>query len=80
MSNAEVKKTYHENGNIYSESYYLDGKYHREVGPAYISYYPNGNVWYVYYYINGEVLTEQQWYQRLTAKQKVNLLYRKGNE
>ena len=108
MSNAEVKKTYHENGNIYSESCYLDGKYHREDGPAFISYFMNGNVccefYYIMgerhresgpayicydengnihleeYYINGKVLTREKWYSRLSTEQKVNLLFRKGNE
>jgi hypothetical protein len=32
------------------------------------------------YWINGERLTKDEWYQRLTVKQRVNLLYGKGNE
>ena len=71
---------YYENGNLEHEHYYLNGTRHRDNGPAYIAYYPDGNVWYVYHYINGEVLTEDEWYQRLTVKQRVNLLYGKGNE
>jgi hypothetical protein len=108
MSNSGVIRTYHENGNICYEHYYLNEKHHREDGPAYISYHENGNVWFEYYYINGKLhredgpayidnfgnenikyeeyfingikLTKEEWYSKLTAKQKVNLLYGKGNE
>jgi antitoxin component YwqK of YwqJK toxin-antitoxin module len=108
MSKTEVEKEYYESGNVYCESYYINGKIHREDGPAYIWYYDNGdvaykgyyikgelhredgpaiiryhengNVWHEYYYLNGERLNKEELYQRLTVKQRVNLLYGKGNE
>jgi antitoxin component YwqK of YwqJK toxin-antitoxin module len=108
MSNAEVKKEYYPNGNIWNEYYYLDGLRHREDGPARICYYMNGNIWHEEYYINGIKhreggpayiwhsdkgdlqyesyyilgiqVSKEDWYSRLSAEQKVNLLYGKGNE
>ena len=80
MSKLEVKRECYKNGNTRYEVYYLNGKPHRENGPAYISYYENGNIDYEHYLINGEWLTKEKWYSRLTTKQKVNLLYGKGNE
>jgi antitoxin component YwqK of YwqJK toxin-antitoxin module len=104
MSKPEVRREYYVNGNVMYESHYLDGKMHREDGPAYIFYYPNGNVYSDYhyikgklhredgpaiveyynshseYYINGKNLSKEDWYSRLSAEQKVNLLYGKGNE
>jgi len=38
---------------IYREWYKLNGKRHREDGPAVIYYYENGNIKIEYYYING---------------------------
>jgi antitoxin component YwqK of YwqJK toxin-antitoxin module len=49
----EVKKHYYDNGNIHYEAYYLNGKPHREDGPAFIGYYQNGNIYYKSYYLNG---------------------------
>ena len=108
MSKTEVEKEYYESGNVYCESYYINGKIHREDGPAYIWYYDNGDVAYKGYYINdlrhredgpasigydkngsvkyteywlnGKLLTMEEWYSKLTTKQKVNLLYGKSNE
>jgi antitoxin component YwqK of YwqJK toxin-antitoxin module len=71
---------YNENGSIRYECYIINRKHHREDGPAIIRYHENGNVWYEEYYLNGRELTKDEWYQRLTTKQKVNLLYGKGNE
>jgi antitoxin component YwqK of YwqJK toxin-antitoxin module len=71
---------YNLNGNVWYKLYYLNGNRHREDGPAIIRYHENGNVWYEEYYLNGRELTKDEWYQRLTTKQKVNLLYGKGNE
>jgi antitoxin component YwqK of YwqJK toxin-antitoxin module len=131
MSESEIKREYYESGNIKYESHFLNGKYHREDGPANIHYYDNGNLYYKFYYINGtyhrrygpacvyynhdgsveaeyyyldgkrhredgpaiiehynahneyywlngEGLTKEEWYQRLNARQRVNLLYGKG--
>ena len=69
--------SYYENGDIKYKEYWLNGKPHRENGPAYISYNENGSLRSEYYYINGERLTKEEWYSRLSTKQKVNLLYGK---
>jgi antitoxin component YwqK of YwqJK toxin-antitoxin module len=52
----EVKKDYYSNGNIYCESYYINGERHREDGPAFVSYdYDTGSIVEVeVYYINGK--------------------------
>ena len=41
---SECIKKYYDNGNVEYERWLLNGNYHREDGPAYISYYENGNV------------------------------------
>jgi len=52
----EVEKAYYDNGNIMFLKYYLDGKRHREDGPAFVSYdYKTGSIVEVEaYYINGK--------------------------
>lgn len=40
-------------GKIRVESYYLNGKYHREDGAAQIFYYEDGTIEYLFYYNNG---------------------------
>jgi antitoxin component YwqK of YwqJK toxin-antitoxin module len=72
--------SYYENGNIKFESYYINGKRHRDEGPSRISYYENGSVQWVEYHLNGIKLTREEWYSKLTAKQRVGLLCGKGNE
>ena len=52
MTNPVIE--YYENGNISSEHYYLNGKYHREDGPAIISYYLNGQIQSEDYCLNGQ--------------------------
>ena len=59
MNNPKI--TYHDNdndngnGNVSSESYYINGKLHREDGPALIFYYyEKGNILSEYYYLNGK--------------------------
>jgi hypothetical protein len=80
MSKSEIKKVYHKNGNIYMKKYIWEGGYHREDGPAVIVYDENGNKYRQAYYISGKYLTKEEWYSKLTTKQKVNLLYGKGFE
>jgi antitoxin component YwqK of YwqJK toxin-antitoxin module len=53
MSKPEIKRVCYPNGNILSINHILNGKRHREDGPAYIVYYPNGNILYNVYYLNG---------------------------
>ena len=49
----ELKITRYPNGNIQYERYLINGKRHREDGPAFIKYWLNGNVELEYYYTNG---------------------------
>ena len=51
MDNPKI--TYYDNGNISSEQYFLNGKYHRENGPAIIRYYQDGKIEHESYYLNG---------------------------
>ena len=51
----EINKTYYNNGKLMKKQYLLDGKLHREDGPAEIKYYKSGNIWYKKYYINNEL-------------------------
>lgn len=46
--------TYHRNGKVLTEEYYVNGKHHRPIshGPAYINYYVNGKPCYVSYWEN----------------------------
>jgi hypothetical protein len=59
---------YWSNGNKYFEVYYLNGKRHREDGPAYQSWYQNGNKYFEAYYLNGKYHREDgpaklRWYK-----------------
>jgi antitoxin component YwqK of YwqJK toxin-antitoxin module len=69
LNGQKVKEfKYYENGNKEYESYYLNGKRHRENGPAYKGWYENGNKWYEYYYLNDKRHREngpayQSWYE-----------------
>jgi hypothetical protein len=47
-------KSYHKNGVLYSELYFLDSKWHREDGPAAIFYYPNGMIDIKQYWLEGK--------------------------
>lgn len=48
------KIEYYKDGKIYSEFYYINGKYHRADGPAKIQYYKNGKTLSEHYYLNGK--------------------------
>jgi len=54
----EIKRSYYNSyvgGQMYSERYLLDGKVHRQDGPAEIYYYNNnGKIQSEHYWINGE--------------------------
>jgi len=41
---AQPTYTYYSNGQVEVEQWLLDGKLHREDGPAWIEYYPDGQV------------------------------------
>jgi len=45
---------YYENGNIKREYYFINGKLHRNDGPAEIWYYENGNIKEEHYYKNNK--------------------------
>ena len=58
MSKPEIKKSYFLNGNIWYKRYYLNGKLHRDDGPAVIRYYRNGNIRVKEYHLNGKLNRE----------------------
>lgn len=47
--------SFHENGNVKYKEYYINGKFHRENGPAREKFYENGNIAHRAYYIHGNV-------------------------
>jgi antitoxin component YwqK of YwqJK toxin-antitoxin module len=50
----EVIREYYDNGQIYSEGYYLDGILHNTNGPALKYWYDHGQIGSEKYYINGK--------------------------
>lgn len=46
--------TYYENGQVMTQEWYKDGKYHREAGPAVIEYTQDGQVIAEKYFLDGE--------------------------
>ena len=57
MKSVELKceQTWHENGQVRSETYYLNGMRHNENGPAFRSWHDNGQLKYEFYYLNGNL-------------------------
>ena len=52
---SKIKKSYHDNGIIYSETYYNENnEYHREDGPAIIKYDSNGKLGSKEYWEHGK--------------------------
>ena len=49
----EKRIFYYDNGNIQSESYYLNNQWHREDGPTLIYYYQSGEISQQQFFING---------------------------
>lgn len=47
-----------DNNKVGSEIYYLNGKQHREDGPAYVGWYDNGMIESEYFHINGNLHRE----------------------
>ena len=60
FENKEPEKIvkYHDNGNIKSVLYKINGNYHREDGPAYQSWYENGEKNVDFYYRNDKLHRE----------------------
>ena len=46
---------FHDNGQLFHEEYYINGKLHRLDGPAYQRFYDTGQLYYESYYINGKM-------------------------
>ena len=64
--------TFHiENGNIYCEEYWVNGKKHRLDGPAVVYYYENGNIHCEQYWVNDK-------YHRLDSP--AHIAYRETGE
>jgi antitoxin component YwqK of YwqJK toxin-antitoxin module len=55
----ELKETFYPNGNVRFQEWRLNGKYHNEESPAYISYYENGNIAYQDWYLDGNCHNEE---------------------
>ena len=47
--------SYYKSGLIYREEWYINGKFHRVNGPAYISYYESGTIHKEKWYLNGKL-------------------------
>jgi len=52
---------YYENGNIFTEQYFLNGKCHKTNGPSYKRWDKNGNIDRESYYINGNMCRESDY-------------------
>lgn len=55
LSTWDVKYEFYLNGKIKSETWYKNGKYHRENGPAYQLWYKNGQLWTEVWLKDGKV-------------------------
>ena len=76
----EPEITYYDNGQKESEIYYLNGKEHREDGPAVQWRYKNGKKLYEAYYLNSRYHREDghadQWRNKNGQKKIRNILFR----
>ena len=62
MKNYNKKELgYREDGSVWYERYFIDGKLHRVDGPACIGYDEDGSVWQEYYYIDDKEYTNREW-------------------
>ena len=53
LNGKKINYEYYSNGNIWYKEYCLNGRLHREDGPAFIKYYKEGDVMREMYYIYG---------------------------
>jgi antitoxin component YwqK of YwqJK toxin-antitoxin module len=79
----EVQRGYWDNGQIRSESWYLNGKYYREDGPAYQYWNSNGQIKFESWYLNDKLHREdgpsfQEWYDN--GQKMSEHWYLKGNK
>jgi hypothetical protein len=70
---------YHSSGNPRIIEYRNQFGLHKEDGPAKISYDDNGEVEYSSYWLYGNKMSREEWYSKLSDKQKVKLLYAIAN-
>jgi hypothetical protein len=63
-----------DNGVKICETYHLNGKLHREDGPAYISWHGDGEKWFEFYYINGIGLSEKE-FKVVNRKRKLGNIF-----
>ena len=52
--------SYHKDGSVECEAYFINDKRHRTDGPAWIGYYRDGSIDYEEYYINDKRATKEQ--------------------
>ena len=72
--------SYYDNGNIEFESHYINGEYYREDGPAIIYYDLNGNIKFKRYYLDKGKLTEQEWFNQLSAENRLKFAFEIEND
>ena len=68
INKPEIREKFYPNGQKKSEIWYLNGKWHREDGPAYQFWYENGNKKYEEWWLNNKFHREdgparQGWYE-----------------
>ena len=59
MSKLEYKKKFYDSGELRWEKWWLDGEYHNEEGPAFVSYKKDGSVWREEWWLNGKRHNEE---------------------
>ena len=59
------KQTWHENGQLESEQYWLNGERHNEAGPAYRSWHESGENMSEQYWLNDSLLSKNEWLQQV---------------
>jgi antitoxin component YwqK of YwqJK toxin-antitoxin module len=67
--------SYYEDGDIQFKTYYKSGFRHREDGPALIGYNENGDVRYKEYWSNGRYFVEKEWFNQLSAENKLKFTF-----
>ena len=61
----EIIERFYPNGQKKYETWYLNGKYHRENGPAGQWWYENGQKKYEEWWLNDEKYTREEWIKEL---------------
>jgi antitoxin component YwqK of YwqJK toxin-antitoxin module len=63
---------YYKNGNICTESYYINGKLHRKDGPAWIKYDGNRRIEFEDYYLNGVQYFKKDYLEKIKQLNSCN--------